>query len=323
MTHNLNPPPQEIKFRGKPPVINSFADVATYINLLIKTINALVDSETDVTSAVITLQQEINNLEPSPWSEAGNVVSLDNPNAVIDLNSTDRPTIPQAGMVIFNPGTTDLEWYDGTTWQSAAGSGTNFWERNGTTLSPLNAGDNVALDAGADFSIGNVTLTRPAASVLQINNDANTGAALRVGTATDISAPGDLVVGLTADNRMTYDQSAGTLTVRNAGGTQQVRLISTGSRNFRIMDATDDWFYHQQTASSNVAVLNLRDLGAGPGGQVELWHNTNGATPAAGNIIFHNLNGTAFYLWVDANGDLRFGTSAPTNANDMTGTVIS
>lgn len=68
--------------------------------------------------------------------------------------------------------------------------------------------------------------------------------------------------------------------------------------------------------------LQPYDNGSGLGGLLTVRENNNATTPAAGAIRLYDLNGMDYYLWVDATGDLRIGTSAPTNANDTSGSVV-
>lgn len=68
--------------------------------------------------------------------------------------------------------------------------------------------------------------------------------------------------------------------------------------------------------------LQPYDNGAASGPTLTIRENTNATTPSAGVLRLYNLNGTAHYIWVDATGDLRINTSAPTNANDTAGVVV-
>jgi hypothetical protein len=75
-------------------------------------------------------------------------------------------------------------------------------------------------------------------------------------------------------------------------------------------------------ATTNRYYIYGVDGGAGTGSYIVLARNTNAGTPAAGFVQMENRAGTTYYLWVDSVGKLRVGTTAPTNANDATGTIV-
>ena len=85
------------------------------------------------------------------------------------------------------------------------------------------------------------------------------------------------------------------------------------------------------TATASTFILHARDFGnnvAGP--QIRLNRNTSSGTegPAAGAIRFAEADGTSQHVWIDATGDARVHTSAPTGSSgsptvsDTAGTVI-
>jgi hypothetical protein len=76
------------------------------------------------------------------------------------------------------------------------------------------------------------------------------------------------------------------------------------------------------TAGISQVRLAAHDAGTQTGNYVFLGNNSNATTPAAGLLYMLNRAGTAYCVWVDASGNLRIGTTAPTNANDGTGTVV-
>lgn len=80
----------------------------------------------------------------------------------------------------------------------------------------------------------------------------------------------------------------------------------------------------QLRANSTTAavILNAADNTTGVGQFIQLSRNNNASTPAAGFLYFENRAGTAYFSWPDSSGNMRVGTSLPTNANDATGTVI-
>ena len=68
--------------------------------------------------------------------------------------------------------------------------------------------------------------------------------------------------------------------------------------------------------------LTAVDNTTGIGNNIFIQRNSNATTPAAGVLYIHDLNGTARRIWPDASGNLRIGTTDPTNANDTSGTVV-
>lgn len=69
-------------------------------------------------------------------------------------------------------------------------------------------------------------------------------------------------------------------------------------------------------------VLNGFDNGTGIGPTLIIDRNSNGSTPAAGNVRLTARGGADYYFWPDNAGNARMGTTAPTNAQDTSGTVI-
>ena len=75
--------------------------------------------------------------------------------------------------------------------------------------------------------------------------------------------------------------------------------------------------------SSGVMYVPSFDLGDGHEGVgVSIGRNTNSTNTGAGWLCLTGKGGTAYYLWVDATGDLRVHTAAPTHANDLAGVVV-
>lgn len=124
----------------------------------------------------------------------------------------------------------------------------------------------------------------------------------------DATIGGDLT--LAATNRLYLDGGSDTYLTESAadvmsayvGGTEIVQLYENGT----------------------TGALEIRgaDNGTSTGANLILQRNTNATTPAAGFITFYNRAGTAYYVWVDSVGDLRIGTSLPTNAQDSSGDPV-
>lgn len=77
-------------------------------------------------------------------------------------------------------------------------------------------------------------------------------------------------------------------------------------------------------------ILEPTNTGAGGSGfsgsvgpNISIGHNTNASLPASGHIAIKNKEGNTYFIWVDGNGNLRFGTNSPNSANDFSGAVIS
>jgi hypothetical protein len=65
------------------------------------------------------------------------------------------------------------------------------------------------------------------------------------------------------------------------------------------------------------------DNGSSVGTNVQIGHNSNASTPAAGHLLIYNRSATYYSIWPDASGNLRIVSGAqPTNATDTSGTVI-
>ena len=75
-------------------------------------------------------------------------------------------------------------------------------------------------------------------------------------------------------------------------------------------------------AVTNRIWLLSMDSGTGTGAYFVAGRNSNASTPAAGFFQSENRAGTTYYQWVDASGNARIGTTAPTNAQDGSGTVV-
>jgi len=76
------------------------------------------------------------------------------------------------------------------------------------------------------------------------------------------------------------------------------------------------------TSAANQMSLSAFDNGSSVGSRIIVNQNNNASTPAAGHIYLTNLGGTGYRIWPDTSGNLRIGTSDPTNANDTSGTVV-
>jgi hypothetical protein len=74
--------------------------------------------------------------------------------------------------------------------------------------------------------------------------------------------------------------------------------------------------------TTNRYILYATDGGAGTGCYFVAERNNNASTPAAGFLQRQNKNGTDYYEWVDAAGNVRVHTGAPISTADTSGTVV-
>lgn len=69
-------------------------------------------------------------------------------------------------------------------------------------------------------------------------------------------------------------------------------------------------------------ILSDYDLGAGAGPRVQIGRNSNASTPGAGSVQLFMNTGSSRFVWVDATGVARIGSSSPSNANDTGGVAV-
>jgi hypothetical protein len=77
-----------------------------------------------------------------------------------------------------------------------------------------------------------------------------------------------------------------------------------------------------QTAALSQIQQTDFDNGSSFGPRIIVGRNSNASTPAAGHLRLTNVGNTSYRIWPDTSGNLRIGTSDPTNANDTSGTVV-
>lgn len=98
-----------------------------------------------------------------------------------------------------------------------------------------------------------------------------------------------------------------------------------------LIESTGTHTYVIKTTPFNVTPTYLQmssgafGTGVVPGGRLGAGRNTSG-NGAAAHVLLEAKGGTAYYLWVDATGDLRIHTAAPTEdgttVSDTAGTVV-
>ncbi len=119
----------------------------------------------------------------------------------------------------------------------------------------------------------------------------------------------------------TTNGSGGLITLQ--GGAAGAGAGTGGSRGNISLQASGGFVGIGTSSPTTLLELGSSDLGNGSAGPVlTLGRNTNGTATGAGSINFLQKGGTAGYVWQDAAGKLRINTSAPSNANDTSGTVV-
>lgn len=102
-----------------------------------------------------------------------------------------------------------------------------------------------------------------------------------------------------------------TVTVNAAAGNSQAWQLSGTNRARIELQTNASLFVMEDFDNSNLA-----------GPRLQAGRNSNASTPAAGFLRLSNLGGTGYRIWPDTAGNLRIGTSDPTNAADTSGTVV-
>jgi hypothetical protein len=166
---------------------------------------------------------------------------------------------------------------------------------------------------------------------------------------TAASEDGFAVVGSSDDTFRINDYTAGSATTRilltgagqlrvgdNVGGLASLCSLSYTQAGFvwqsnaqlDVFLANAQRFYFLDTTGSSGPSVNIANgaFGAGAvgGSAFNAGRNSSGSG-ASGHIAIQNAGGTYYYLWVDATGDLRIGTAAPTanlSVSDTSGTVV-
>lgn len=76
-------------------------------------------------------------------------------------------------------------------------------------------------------------------------------------------------------------------------------------------------------SQANLVIPTVDGIGGSAGPMLEIGRNSDATVPAAGTVKLTTRSGTNYYLWVDATGNVRVHTSAPTNsASDTAGQIV-
>jgi fibronectin-binding autotransporter adhesin len=190
----------------------------------------------------------------------------------------------------------------------------------------INAVGATATNIGTGTYTGTITIGRTSSTDLALN-DANwsvsgAGAAVFVGVN---SGTGLLqgTGGLTLTGTTSINASGSTATNIGTGtSTGTITIGRTTSTDLALNDA--NWSVTGLGVATFASLsTTTSDLGNGLAGPVvTLGRNSNATATGAGSINFQSKAGTAGYVWQDNAGNMRIHTAAPSNANDLLGTVI-
>ena len=197
--------------------------------------------------------------------------------------------------------------------------GTNFSCAGDITGLTLNAtGDTAASDnaaMGYTSAEGLILTGQGSTSDVTIKNDADTTVMSIATGTTDVSITGNLDL-TTTGNRIDFDTDNDTSIRASA---DDVLKFEAGGADVLSIHAAGGLI----TTAGGGIMLDNGDFGNGNAGRViVVGRNTNSTNTGAGTVRLANKSGSYYYLWVDATGDLRIGTSIPTHANDTSGSVV-
>lgn len=115
--------------------------------------------------------------------------------------------------------------------------------------------------------------------------------------------------------------SGGTLEATGTGG---LSLGATNASGVLRLRASTNTIVTMAVDGVVTVTAGAYGTGAKTGSRVFIGRNTSGSGAAA-LLVMEALDGTDYYLWVDATGDLRIGTSPPEEdgtPSDTSGTVV-
>lgn len=168
----------------------------------------------------------------------------------------------------------------------------------------LTLATDTAITGGGTVALGGFTLTVPA-----------TGTAALLATSQTFTAAQNFGTGATGAQVAIKSAAAGTIALL-------VNTAASPTANAQEWRNNGTQYARINVTGRAVMELSTVDNSTSIGPTFVAGRNSNASTPASGNIAIINKDGTTYYLWVDATGDLRIGTTAPTNANDTSGTVV-
>lgn len=221
---------------------------------------------------------------------------------------------------------------------------TGYGGQNNTNL--IHISTNVTGNSSSDITLS--ALTRQGTGTNIIVDDENgitlndLVISLYICSGTAYISGGDLVIN---DGDVTLD-NAGIIQFKDTGGTirpvirkngDDTQIQTTASDLIKFIRGSTEMMRIPGSGSSSLLLYQggvsaeSRDAGndtAAPA--LAAGRNTNASTegPAAGTLHLVAADGTDYYLWVDATGDLRIHTAAPTGSSgsptvsDLAGTVV-
>ncbi len=109
----------------------------------------------------------------------------------------------------------------------------------------------------------------------------------------------------------------------NANGLNINMPVSNTASGLQILYNSTLAFNFLAQPAARALQVSAFDNGSSVGANVQIGHNSNASTPAAGHLLIYNRNASYYSIWPDASGNLRIVNSAqPTNATDTSGTVV-
>ena len=162
-------------------------------------------------------------------------------------------------------------------------------------------------------------------------------------SAPDTPSSGKVAIFVDTNGNLAWKDDAGNVKKVAAAGAYTLTIPATGTAALRgaantftaaqTVNVVGSALVVQDGSGNNVidfptisaafgARISAADLGANAGPYVLIGNNTNGSTNAAGRVTIATRGGTYYHVWPDNSGNLRIGATAPTNANDTSGTVV-
>ena len=166
-----------------------------------------------------------------------------------------------------------------------------------------------------------IVFQRNGEEILQVRYDSSQGAVIKTPSGTDAS----ILLRSSADLRLEPDHDGddeGWVFIDNANNESLVEMSINGIINWRASDGAilAQW----QAASGGDSTLILGRTG-GEGEEIRrgvLTLHADTSTGRPGTLMLEGADGTDYYLWVDTDGKLRIGPTAPGTDDTYSGSEI-